>query len=152
MVIKAYTNGLSTRKIKHLAQSLGIEDISASQVSEMNKNLDEMVTEFQEMKLEKEYSVIWIDAVYEKIRLEKHVRSMAVMIVKAINMEGKLQIIAIEAMENESEATYMKFFNKLKSRGIEKVWLCVSDAHTGLQAAIKNVGQVLYGRGVKCIL
>ena len=43
-------------------------------------------------------------------------------------------------MENESEATYMKFFNKLKSRGIEKVWLCVSDAHTGLQAAIKNVG------------
>ena len=56
----------------------------------MNKNLDEMVTEFQEMKLEKEYSVIWIDAVYEKIRLEKHVRSMAVMIVKAINMEGKL--------------------------------------------------------------
>ena len=41
-------------------------------------------------------------------------------------------------MDNESEATYTEFFNKLKARGVEKVWLCVSDAHTGLQAAIRK--------------
>lgn len=43
---------------------------------------------------------------------------MAVMIVKAINMDGKPEIIAVEAMENESEATYTEFFNKLKARGL----------------------------------
>ena len=32
MVVEAYTNGVSTRKIKHLAQSLGIENISAGEV------------------------------------------------------------------------------------------------------------------------
>ena len=32
MVIKAYTNGVSTRKIKHLAETLGIENISAGEV------------------------------------------------------------------------------------------------------------------------
>ena len=63
---------------------------------------------------------------------------MAVMIEKAINMDGKPEIIAMEAMENESEATYTEFFNKLKARGLEKVWLCVSDAHAGLQAAINK--------------
>ena len=41
-------------------------------------------------------------------------------------------------MENESEATYTEFFNKLKSRGLEKVWLCVSDAHVGLQARLMS--------------
>lgn len=136
MVIEAYTNGVSTRKIKHLAESLGIENISAGEVSTMNKNLDEMVKAFREQPLEKEMPVLWIDAVYEKIRVGKHVKSMAVMIVKAINMEGKPEIIAVDAMENESEATYTEFFNKLKARGLEKVWLCVSDAHAGLQAAI----------------
>ena len=35
--------------------------------------------------------------------------SMSVMIVKAIDMGGKPGIIAIEAMENESEATYKSF-------------------------------------------
>ena len=138
MVVQAYTNGVSTRKIKHLAESLGIDSISAGEVSEMNKSLDEMVNAFQTAPLEKELPVIWVDAVYEKIRSGSHVKSMAVMIVKAINLEGKPEIIAIEAMENESEATYTEFFNKLKARGLEKVWLCVSDAHTGLQAAIRK--------------
>lgn len=138
MVVEAYTNGVSTRKIKHLAESLGIENISAGEVSTMNKNLDEMVKAFQEQPLEKEMPVLWIDAVYEKIRVGKHVKSMAVMIIKAINMDGKPEIIAVEAMENESEATYTELFNKLKARGLEKVWLCVSDAHAGLQAAIKK--------------
>lgn len=138
MVVEAYTNGVSTRKIKHLAESLGIENISAGEVSTMNKNLDEMVKAFQEQPLEKEMPVLWIDAVYEKIRVGRHVKSMAVMIVKAINMDGKPEIIAVEAMENESETTYTEFFNKLKARGLEKVWLCVSDAHAGLQAAINK--------------
>lgn len=71
MVVETYTNGVSTRKIKHLAESLGIENISAAEVSQMNKRLDEMVKEFHEQKL-------------------------------------------------------------------EEVWLCVSDAHIGLQAAIKK--------------
>ena len=138
MVVEAYTNGVSTRKIKHLAESLGIENISAGEVSEMNKSLDEMVKAFREEKFESELPVIWVDAVYEKIRVGKHVKSLAVMVAKAINMAGKPQIIAIEAMETESEATYTEFFNKLKARGLEKVWLCVSDAHTGLQAAIRK--------------
>ena len=138
MVVEAYTNGVSTRKIRHLAESLGIENITPGEVSQMNKSLDEMVKEFHERKLEKELPVIWVDAVYEKIRVGNHVKSMAVMIVKAINMDGKPAIIAIEAMENESEATYTEFFNKLKERGLEKVWLCVSDAHAGLQAAVQG--------------
>ena len=138
MVVEAYKNGVSTRKIQHLAESLGLENISAGEVSQMNKSLDEMVKNFHEETLEKELPVIWIDAVYEKIRVGNHVKSMAVMIVKAINLEGKPKIIAIEVMENESEMAYTEFFNKLKKRGLEKVWLCVSDAHMGLQAAIKK--------------
>ena len=54
MVVEAYTNGVSTRKIKHLAESLGIESITPGEVSQMNKSLDEMVKEFHEQKLEKE--------------------------------------------------------------------------------------------------
>ena len=53
MVVVAYTNGVSTRKIKHLAEGLGIENISAGEVSTMNKNLDEMVKAFEEQPLKK---------------------------------------------------------------------------------------------------
>ena len=45
VVQEAFVNGVSTRKIERLAQSPGIESISASQVSQINKELNEQVEE-----------------------------------------------------------------------------------------------------------
>ncbi len=100
--------------------------------------LDEMVEEFRSRKLEAEYPVIWADALYEKIRDNHRIVSKAVMVIKAVNLEGQQEILAVEPMENESEETYSALFRRLQERGLEKVWLCVSDAHKGLQAAIRN--------------
>ena len=138
VVVEAYKNGVSTRKIKHLAESMGVTSISAAEVSEMNKSLDGMVRDFRERKLEAEYPVIWVDALYEDIREDGRIEGKAVMVVKAVTLEGKQDIIAVEVMENESEETYLNLFNGLKARGVEKVWLCVSDAHKGLKAAIRR--------------
>lgn len=138
VVVEAYRNGVSTRRIQHLAQSLGIRGISASEVSEMNRSLDGMVESFRTRSLESEYPVIWVDALYENIREDNRIEGKAVMVVKAVNLEGKPDIIAVEVMENESEETYLALFNNLKARGVEKVWLCVSDAHKGLKAAIRK--------------
>lgn len=63
----SWLNGVSTRKIENIANRLGIESLSASEVSEINNGLDEMVDEFRTRKLEAEYPVIWADALYEKI-------------------------------------------------------------------------------------
>jgi len=67
VVQEAFINGVSTRKIERLAKSMGIEGISAGQVSEINKELDEQVRYFRTRELEKTYPVIWVDALYEKI-------------------------------------------------------------------------------------
>jgi len=53
MVQEAYVNGVSTRKIERLAKELGIENISASQVSQINKGLDAQVEEFRNRSLQK---------------------------------------------------------------------------------------------------
>lgn len=138
IVQEAWVNGISTRKIEKLAKSMGIERLSASQVSQINKGLDEIVTNFRTRSLEAEYPIIWVDALYEKIREGNHVQNMAVMVVKAVNLDGKGQILAIEPMLSESEETYAHLFRSLKERGLREVWLCVSDAHKGLQVAINK--------------
>ena len=71
------------------------------------------------------------------------------MVIKAVNLEGQQEILAVEPMENESEETYSALFRRLQDRGLEKVWLCVSDAHKGLQAAIRNLE--LHGRDARFI-
>ena len=116
LIQEAFINGVSTRKIERLAKTLGIENISASQVSEINKGLSEQVEEFRSRPLEAEYPFLWIDALYEKVRVDGRVISIALMLAYGINREGKREILAIEPMYDESEASWSEFFRKLKTK------------------------------------
>lgn len=135
---EAYINGVSTRKIDKLTKTLGIESISRSQVSAITKDLNEQVDAFRTRKLEATYPVLWVDALYERIRDNQRVQNMAVLVVTGINTEGKRDILAVEPMYEESAASYTKVFDQLKERGLEKVWLVVSDAHKGLVKAARE--------------
>lgn len=135
VIQEAYINGVSTRKIDKLTKTLGIESISRGQVSVITKELNEQVEAFRKRKLESTYPVLWVDALYERIRDNRMVKNMAVLVVTGINIEGKRDILAVEPMYEESASTYTKLFKSLKARGLEKVWLVVSDAHKGLVKA-----------------
>ena len=137
VVQEAFVNGVSTRKMEKLAKSLGIEGISRSQVSEMTKGLNEQSEAFRNRPLTSgRYPVLWVDALYEKVRYGGRVVSMAILLVCGVNEEGKREVLAIEPMLEESRESYKQLFEKLKERGLTKPTLIISDAHKGLVAAI----------------
>ena len=138
LVQEAFINGVSTRRIERLAQALGIENISASQVSEINKGLSGQVEDYRTRPLEEEYPFLWIDAHYDKVRVEDRVVTLALMIAHGVSSSGSREILAIEPMFDESEDSWREFFRKLKKRGMKRVCLCVSDAHAGIQAAVRK--------------
>ena len=55
VIQEAFVQGVSTRKMEKLARSLGIENLSRSQVSEMTKGLNEQVQEFRSRPLTGRY-------------------------------------------------------------------------------------------------
>ena len=138
VIHEAYINGVSTRKIEKLAKSLGIDSISHSQVSQITKELNDQVAAFRQRPLQETYPVLWVDSLYEKIRVGHQVKNLAVAVVTGIDESGKRDILAIEPMYEESETTYQSLFDKLKERGLKNTWLVVSDAHKGLVQAIQK--------------
>jgi transposase-like protein len=81
VVQEAFIQGVSTRKMEKLAQSLGIESLSRSQVSEMSKGLNDQVEFFRNRSLEtSRYPVLWVDALYEKVRMDGRVVSAAILV------------------------------------------------------------------------
>lgn len=138
VIQEAYINGVSTRKIEKLAKNLGIDSISRSQVSQITKELNEQVAAFRQRPLQETYPVLWIDSLYEKIRVGHQVKNLAVAVVVGLDENGKRDILAIEPMYEESETTYQSLFDNLKERGLKNVWLVVSDAHKGLVKAIQK--------------
>ena len=139
VVQEAFVQGVSTRKMEKLAKSLGIDGISRSQVSEMTKGLNDQVDEFRNRPLTSDhYPVLWVDALYEKVRYGGRVVSMAIMLVCGVNGEGKREVLALEPMLEESKESYRQLFEGLKERGLKRPFLVVSDAHKGLVAAIRD--------------
>jgi len=139
VVQEAFIQGVSTRKIEKLAKRLGIENLSRSQVSVMTKGLNEQVEAFRNRSLsDTSYPVLWVDALYEKVRFNGKVVSMAILIVCGVNGEGKREVLSVEPMLEESRESYSQLFQGLKSRGLSRPALVVSDAHTGLVSAIRE--------------
>ena len=139
VVQEAFVQGVSTRRMERLARSLGIENLSRSQVSEMTKGLNEQVDSFRNRSLsERLYPILWVDALYEKVRIDGRIVNMAVMVVCGVDEHGQRDILAIEPMLEESEDTYLLLFRSLQDRGLCTPRLVISDAHFGLVTAIRK--------------
>ena len=77
-VSEMVTNGVPARKVKRVAQPMGIDRMSASQVSRMCSSLDDAVADLQERDLsDVKYLYIWLDATYIKCRGDGRVQSTA---------------------------------------------------------------------------
>ena len=139
VVQEAFVQGVSTRKMEKLAHSLGIENLSSSQVSEMIRGLNEQVEEFRNRSLAGTVSpVLWLDALYEKIRVDGRIVSMAVLIVYGVDENGHRGIIAAQPITEESRSSYGMLFQNLKDRGLSTPKLIISGAHSGLVSAIRE--------------
>lgn len=77
VVQSAYVEGVSTRKVDSLLQSLGLTGIDKSAVSRVCQALDAPVQAFRERPLAGDYPYVWLDATYLKVRQNHRVVSMA---------------------------------------------------------------------------
>ena len=67
VVLEAYVNGVSTRKVDRLVEQLGIDGMTTDRVSALCGALDEQVELFRQRPLEGAYPYLWLDA---KVRHE----------------------------------------------------------------------------------
>ena len=145
VIQEAVVKGVSTRKIEAVLEELGIAGVSAGQVSQLCAALDEKVRKFREGPLG-EIRYVWVDALYEKVRVDDRVESMAVVIATGVNLQGRREVLGFDVIAAESEEGWAEFFKSLKERGLHGVKLVISDAHTGLKAAVRKVLKVEWQR------
>jgi transposase-like protein len=139
VVMEAYVNGVSTRKVDRLVEQLGISSMSKDRVSALCRDLDERVDAFRGRPLEGAFPYLWLDAKHLKVRDRGSVRSKALVIAYAVHESGRREVIGIDIGETETEAFWVAFLRELVARGLSGVRLAISDQHPGLKAAICRV-------------
>lgn len=136
-LMEMYLEGVSTRKVKDITEELCGTSFSKSTVSHLAAGLDSELEVWRHRRLEAEaYPYLFVDARYEKARVDSRVVSQGVLIVSGVRDDGFREVVAVEVADTGSEATYQELFRSLKRRGLSGVELVVSDDHEGLKAAI----------------
>jgi putative transposase len=135
--MEMYVEGVSTRKVKDITEELCGTSFSKSLVSSLAGSLDSELKAWRSRRLEAEaYPYLFVDARYEKVRIDGRVVSQGVLIASGVRDDGFREVLGVEVSDTESEATYQEMFRSLKGRGLSGVDLVISDDHEGLKAAI----------------
>jgi transposase-like protein len=138
-LMEMYVEGVSTRKVKEVTEELCGTTFSKSLVSSLAGSLDAELGAWRSRRLEaKAYPYLFVDARYEKVRVDGQVVSQGVLIISGVSDDGFREILGVEVADTESEATYQELFRSLKRRGLKRVQLVVSDDHEGLKNAIER--------------
>jgi putative transposase len=148
VVMEAYVHGVSTRKVDDLVAAMGADTgISKSEVSRICADLDVEVAAFRDRSLaEVAFPYLFLDAAYCKARIGgdrrgrgSRVAAQAVVIATGVSADGRREILGFDVGDSESGAFWTGFLRALKARGLHGVALVISDAHTGLKAAVNSV-------------
>jgi transposase-like protein len=137
-VIESYLQGVSTRRVQDIVSRLGIEELSASSVSRIAKELDERVEEFLKRPIEHPIHYLFVDASYFKVRTDSRYVTKAFLVVTGIRDDGCREILGARIADGEDELFWSGLFQELADRGLSGVKLVISDGHKGIQKAVEK--------------
>lgn len=141
-VAEMYATGTSTRKVRRVAEKMGVSRLSKDQVSAIASSLDADIEELCSRPLDgSPVPYVWLDATYVKCRRGGRVASTAVVTAIGCDAGGWRRVLGVDVVDTESYDSWLAFLRKIRDRGVSGVELVVSDAHAGLVAAAAEVFQ-----------
>ena len=138
-IISLYAKGMSTRDIQAEVEDLYGITLSPSMISKITDKVIATATEWQNRMLDEIYPIVYLDAMYFKVRSNGKIVNKAVYICLGYTLEGYKDILGILVDEAEGAKFWLSICNDLKNRGVKKILIACMDGLKGLPQAIKTV-------------
>lgn len=138
-IISMYARGMTIRDIQgHLEEIYGVE-VSPEFISTVTHSVLDEVSAWQNRSLEAVYPIVYLDALWVKVKDEGHIRNKAVYLAIGINLEGKKEVLGIWLEQTEGAKFWLKVMTELKNRGIKDIYIACVDGLKGFPEAIESV-------------
>jgi len=137
MVISLVAKGLTTGEVQaHLAEVYEAQ-VSRETISRITDQVLERMAAWQSRPLDRVYPVLFIDAVFVKVR-DGQVANRPVYVAIGVTVDGERDILGLWAGTGGEGAKYwLQVLTEIKNRGVEDVCIVVCDGLSGLPDAIE---------------
>ncbi|QOY91376.1 IS256 family transposase [Paludibaculum fermentans] len=130
-VLSMYARGMTTREIQgHLEEMYQVE-VSASLISEITDGIMDQARAWQNRPLEAFYPIVFLDALYVKMRHEGRVENRAVYVALGINLNGRKDVLGMWTSAAEGAKFWLNVLTELKNRGVKDIFLACVDGLKG---------------------
>ena len=129
-----YVQGVSTRRVAAITEKLCGTSVSSAQVSRAARQLDEVLEAWRTQPLA-EIEYMYLDARYEKVRIDGQIRDVAILMAAGVGGDGKRRILGVSVSLSEAQEHWRNFMESLQERGLKGVKLITSDDHAGMRKA-----------------
>src|ERR1700761_8996013 len=137
--LSMYARGMTTREIQGHLQEMYQVEVSPSLISEVTEGVMEQARAWQNRPLEPFYGIVFLDALFVKMRHEGRVENRAVYVAVGINLEGRKDVLGMWTSASEGAKFWMSVLSELRSRGVRDVYLVCVDGLKGFPQAIEAV-------------
>ena len=138
-ILSMYSRGMSTRDIQsHLEEIYGVE-VSPSLVSTVTEAVQDEVRTWQNRPLEGVYPIVYLDALYVRMRDNGHVQNRAVYIAIGVTLEGLKEVLGLWTSDNEGAKFWLQVLTELQNRGVQDIFIACVDGLKGFPQAIEAV-------------
>ena len=138
-VLSMYARGMTTREIQgHLQEIYGVE-VSAALISQVTEEVLEEVKAWQSRPLEAVYPIVYLDALYVKMRHEGRVENRAVYVAMGVTLEGKKEVLGLWSSGSEGAKFWLSILTELRNRGVRDIFIACVDGLKGFPQAIESV-------------
>jgi putative transposase len=98
----------------------------------------EEVKGWQSRPLEAVYPVVYMDALYVKVRDNGVVQNRAIHVAIAIRMDGCKEVLGLWSTATEGAKFWLQVLNDLKNRGVQDIFIACVDGLKGFPEAIES--------------
>ena len=142
-IISMYARGMSTRQIQGSLEEIYQVELSPTSISNVTDAVSDLVKQWQSRPLDSHYAIIWLDALYVKLRDGGHVVNKAIYMAMGLNMQGHKEVLGLwagtSANKGEGAKFWLQVLTELKNRGVRDVFVVCVDGLTGFPEAIQTV-------------
>lgn len=141
LIQEMFIAGVATRRVGEVLAAVLGDCPSATTVSRIAAELDRRVREFHHQRLQDRWPFLVADGVRMTIKTARGASKYLVLVVYAMDKQGRRELLAFRLAQAESEAEWTALLQDLWQRGLEGEMLemVISDGAPGLLAALAMV-------------
>src|SRR5204863_7859185 len=126
-ILSMYARGMSTREIQgHLEEIYGVE-VSPTLISNVTDAVVEEVQAWQSRPLDAVYPIVYLDALFVKIRESGHVQNRAIYVVIGVTLDGQKEVLGLWTSQTEGAKFWLQVLTDLQNRGVRDIYIACVD-------------------------